>query len=353
MRLTGPGDRRGQLVPLVEVNHGLHQWQGEITLPRTGAWSFVIEAWTDEVATWRIGTQKKLDAGRDIGLELEEGARLLEAATAWVPAAGREVLTAAAAGLRNEGADPAERLAAASDGGVVELLERNPPKDATRSKRLGIWVDRPRALYGSWYEFFPRSEGAGHHQRHPQAGGRAAPGHRRHGLRRGLPAADPPHRPHPPQGPEQHPGPGPRRPGSPWAIGSEAGGHDAIHPDLGTIDDFDAFVARAGELGMEIALDYALQCSPDHPWVRDHPDWFRIRPDGSIAYAENPPKVYQDIYPLNFDSPDAPALYEACKGVLDHWIAHGVRIFRVDNPHTKPVRFWEWLIAPSRPSTRT
>jgi starch synthase (maltosyl-transferring) len=147
------------------------------------------------------------------------------------------------------------------------------------------------------------------------------------------------------KGPNNTLDPGPDDPGSPWAIGSEAGGHDAIHPDLGTIEDFDAFVARANELGMEIALDYALQCSPDHPWVKDHPDWFRIRPDGSIAYAENPPKVYQDIYPLNFDSPDAPALYDACKAVLDHWIAHGVRIFRVDNPHTKPVRFWEWLIA--------
>src|SRR5829696_2547127 len=157
VRLTGPGDRRGQLIPLTEVNHGLHQWRGEITLPRSGSWSMVVEAWTDEVATWRIGTQKKLDAGRDIGLELEEGALLLEEATAWVPAAGREVLTAAAAGLRNQGADQAERLASAYDNTLVELLERNPPKDATRSKRLGIWVDRPRALYGSWYEFFPRS----------------------------------------------------------------------------------------------------------------------------------------------------------------------------------------------------
>jgi starch synthase (maltosyl-transferring) len=346
VRLTGPGDRRSQLVPLTEVNHGLHHWQGEITLTRTGSWSFVIEAWTDEVATLRTGTQKKLDAGRDISLELEEGAQLLEAATAWVPASGREVLTAAAAGLRNESADQAERLASAYDSAVVELLERNPPKDATRSKRLGVWADRPRALYGSWYEFFPRSEGAT----------ATTSGTFKQAAER-LPAIAtmgfdvvylPPihpightHR----KGPNNTLEAGPDDPGSPWAIGSEAGGHDAIHPDLGTIDDFDAFVARANELGMEIALDYALQCSPDHPWVRDHPDWFRIRPDGSIAYAENPPKVYQDIYPLNFDSPDAPALYEACKGVLDHWIAHGVRIFRVDNPHTKPVRFWEWLIA--------
>jgi starch synthase (maltosyl-transferring) len=346
VRLTGPGDRRGQLVPLVEVNHGLHQWRTEITLPRTGSWWFVIEAWTDHVAGWRQGTQKKLDAGRDISLELEEGARLLEEATAWVPSAGRELLTAATAGLRRQDADSAERLAAAADPGVVELLERNPPKDTTRSKRLGIWVDRPRALFGSWYEFFPRSEGAT----------ATTSGTLKQAAER-LPAIAamgfdvvylPPihpightHR----KGPNNTLEPGPDDPGSPWAIGSEDGGHDAVHPDLGTIEDFDAFVARADELGMEVALDYALQCSPDHPWVKEHPDWFRIRPDGSIAYAENPPKVYQDIYPLNFESPDATGLYAACKGVLDHWIDHGVRIFRVDNPHTKPVRFWEWLIA--------
>jgi starch synthase (maltosyl-transferring) len=346
VRLAGPGDRRAQLTPMVEVNHGLHQWRTEITLPRTGLWSFTIEAWTDHIATWRQGTHKKLDAGRDVSLELEEGARLFEEAAAWVPASSRDLLAAAAAGLRRAEADPAERLAAASDSAVVELLDRHPPKDVTRSKRLGIWVDRPRALYGSWYEFFPRSEGAT-----ATTGGTLKQAAER------LPAVAsmgfdvvylPPihpightHR----KGPNNTLEPGPDDPGSPWAIGSEAGGHDAIHPDLGTIEDFDAFVARANELGMEVALDYALQCSPDHPWVKEHPDWFRIRPDGSIAYAENPPKVYQDIYPLNFDSPDAPALYAACKAVLDHWIAHGVRIFRVDNPHTKPVQFWEWLIA--------
>jgi starch synthase (maltosyl-transferring) len=140
---------------------------------------------------------------------------------------------------------------------------------------------------------------------------------------------------------------GPHDPGSPWAIGSEAGGHDAVHPDLGTIADFDELVARARSIGMEVALDYALQCSPDHPWLKEHPEWFRIRPNGSVAHAENPPKVYEDIVPLNFDIPDQDrdALYAACKGVIDHWIDHGVRTFRVDNPHTKPVRFWEWLIA--------
>ncbi|MGH2816706.1 MAG: maltotransferase domain-containing protein, partial [Actinomycetota bacterium] len=319
VRLSGPGDRRGHLVPLTEVNHGLHQWRGEITLPRSGAWSMVVEAWTDEVATWRIGTQKKLDAGRDIGLELEEGARLLEAATAWVPATGREVLTAAVAGLRNEGADQAERLASGYDSTLVELLERHPPNDVTRSKRLGIWVDRPRALYGSWYEFFPRSEGAT----------ATTSGTLKQAAER-LPAIAamgfdvvylPPihpignaHR----KGPNNTLDPGPDDPGSPWAIGSEAGGHDAIHPDLGTIDDFDAFAARAGELGMEVALDYALQCSPDHPWVAEHPEWFWQRPDGSIRFAENPPKKYQDIYPINFWCADRRRLWEACRDVVAH-----------------------------------
>jgi starch synthase (maltosyl-transferring) len=346
VRLSGPGDRRSQLVPMVAVDSGLDRWRAEVTLPRTGSWSFTVEAWTDQIETWRRGTQKKLDAGRDIDLELEEGARLFEQATAWVPATGRDLLLHAAAGLRRAAADPAERLAAAGDATVVELLDRHPPRDVTRSGRLRIWVDRPRALYGAWYEFFPRSEGAT-----ATSGGTLKQAAERLPAIAAmgfdvayLPPIHPIGRTHR-KGPNNTLDPGPDDPGSPWAIGSEAGGHDAVHPDLGTIDDFDAFVARAGELGLEVALDYALQCSPDHPWVKQHPDWFRIRPDGSVAYAENPPKVYQDIYPLNFDSPDAPALHAACKAVLDHWIAHGVRIFRVDNPHTKPVAFWEWLIA--------
>jgi starch synthase (maltosyl-transferring) len=346
VRLSGPGERRSQLLRMTEVEPGLHRWATEVTLPKTGEWAFTVEAWTDELATWRDGTTKKLDAGRDIELELEEGAVLLERAAAAMPARSREPLLAAAAGLRRSGADPAERLAAASDPEAAALLEQHNPWPVTRSERLAIWVDRPRALYGAWYELFPRSEGATE----------TTSGTLKQAAER-LPAVagmgfdvvylPPIH----PIGSTHRKGPnntllaGPDDPGSPWAIGSEAGGHDAVHPDLGTLDDFDDFVARANQLGLEVALDYALQCSPDHPWVKEHPDWFRIRPDGSIAYAENPPKVYQDIYPLNFDSPDAPALYAACKGVLDHWIAHGVRIFRVDNPHTKPVQFWEWLIA--------
>ena len=345
VRVTGPGDGQAQRLRMTETNPGLHRWEAEVTLPRTGMWTFMVEAWTDELATWLHGTGKKLDAGRDIALELEEGARLLEREAARLPAQRRGPLEEAVAGLRGD-ADAATRLAAATDPAVAELLEAYPPRSRTRSSRLRIWVDRPRALYGAWYEFFPRSEGATD----------VSSGTFEQAAER-LPAIAamgfdvvylPPihpigftHR----KGRNNTLNPGPHDPGSPWAIGSEAGGHDAVHPDLGTIDDFDAFVARARELGMEVALDYALQCSPDHPWIKEHPEWFRIRPDGSIAHAENPPKVYEDIVPFDFDSPEAPELYAACKGILDHWIAHGVRVFRVDNPHTKPVRFWEWLLA--------
>jgi starch synthase (maltosyl-transferring) len=345
VRVSPPGQRQDQRVRMTEVNHGLHRFQAEVTVPTTGMWSFSVEAWTDELATWLRGTGAKLDAGRDVELELEEGAQLLEREAARLPAARRGPLLDAVADLRGRG-DAATRLAAATDPAIAELLEAYPPRNRTRAPRLRIWVDRPRALYGAWYELFPRSEGATE----------TTSGTLRKAAER-LPAIAemgfdvvylPPihpigtsHR----KGRNNQLDPDPDDPGSPWAIGGDAGGHDAIHPDLGTIEDFDAFVSRAADLGMEVALDYALQCSPDHPWVKEHPEWFRIRPDGSIAHAENPPKVYEDIVPFDFDNPDAPALYAACKGILDHWIAHGVRVFRVDNPHTKPVRFWEWLLA--------
>ncbi|HKE97616.1 MAG TPA: alpha-1,4-glucan--maltose-1-phosphate maltosyltransferase [Actinomycetes bacterium] len=330
---------------MTEVEPGLDRWAGEVTLPGTGMWELVVEAWTDTLATWQRDTATKLDAGQGVALELEEGARLLDKAARGVPAPGRERVAAAAARLR-AGGDHRERFAAALTGEVRELLRRHPLRHLlTRAPRVRVWVDRERALYGSWYEFFPRSEGA----TETTSGTLAKAAER-------LPAIaamgfdvvylPPVH----PIGTTFRKGPnnslecGPDDPGSPWAIGSPDGGHTAIHPDLGTIDDFDRFVARADDLGMEVALDYALQCSPDHPWVREHPEWFHLRADGSIAYAENPPKKYQDIYPLNFDSPDAEGLYRACRQILDYWIAHGVKIFRVDNPHTKPVRFWEWLI---------
>ncbi|MDP9441219.1 MAG: alpha-amylase family glycosyl hydrolase, partial [Actinomycetota bacterium] len=237
---------------------------------------------------------------------------------------------------------PGERLAPALTPAVEALLYGpGKPAQVTRSATVPLWVDRERALNGAWYEFFPRSEGG------------------LQGARDRLPAVAamgfdiayfPPIHPIGRQfrkGPNNTLTASPDDPGSPWAIGGPEGGHTAIHPDLGTLTDFEDLVLKAHELGLEVALDYALQCSPDHPWVSEHPEWFHRRPDGTIAYAENPPKKYQDIYPINFwpdKEADRKALWSACKEILDFWIAKGVRIFRVDNPHTKPMAFWEWVI---------
>jgi starch synthase (maltosyl-transferring) len=234
---------------------------------------------------------------------------------------------------------------------VQETLRAHPLRDfVTSSERYPLWVDRERALFSSWYEFFPRSEGA---RVDPETGA-VASGTFRTAMQR-LPAVagmgfDVVYLPpvHPigrtnRKGPNNTLTPGPHDVGSPWAIGGPEGGHDAIHPDLGSFEDFDAFVSRARELGLEVALDLALQATPDHPWVKEHPEWFTALADGSIAYAENPPKKYQDIYPVNFDR-DPEGIYAEVLRIVRHWMDHGVRIFRVDNPHTKPVSFWAWLL---------
>jgi len=281
------------------------------------------------------------------------------------PTGGSDVLVAAldaqvqllltTAALLRDTKMPAEaRLAAVEDAPVHRALAARPLRElVTESERCPLRVDRARALFGSWYEMFPRSEGAlvdPTGKRPPISGTLRSAEERLPGIAAMgfdvvyLPPVHPigtAYR----KGPNNSVTAGPHDVGSPWAIGSEDGGHDAIHPDLGTFADFDHFVARAGQLGMEVALDFALQCSPDHPWVQKHPDWFAHRPDGTIAYAENPPKKYQDIYPLDFDGPGVlPAILEECERVLRLWMGHGVRIFRVDNPHTKPVAFWERLL---------
>jgi starch synthase (maltosyl-transferring) len=253
--------------------------------------------------------------------------------------------------LRDETRPVPARLAAASAPAVQETLRAHPLRDyVTSSERYPLWVDRERALFSSWYEFFPRSEGA---RVDPETGA-VASGTFRTAMQR-LPAVagmgfDVVYLPpvHPigrtnRKGPNNTLTPGPHDVGSPWAIGGPEGGHDAIHPDLGSFEDFDAFVSRARELGLEVALDLALQATPDHPWVKEHPEWFTVLADGSIAYAENPPKKYQDIYPVNFDR-DPEGIYAEVLRVVRHWMDHGVRIFRVDNPHTKPVSFWAWLL---------
>ncbi|WP_166025999.1 alpha-1,4-glucan--maltose-1-phosphate maltosyltransferase [Streptomyces chilikensis] len=349
--LRDPDGRPGPWTPMREVAPGTDLWAGTVTPDRTGRWTFTVEAWSDPVATWRHTAGVKVPAGIDTGLVLEEGARLHERAAAGVPdGPAREAVLAAAAALRDEGRPVASRLAAALAPEVTEALDRHPLRElVSASDPLPLLVERERALYGAWYEFFPRSEGAVVREDGPPVSGTFATAAERLPAIAAmgfdvvyLPPIHPIGRTHR-KGPNNTLSAHEWDVGVPWAIGSPEGGHDAVHPDLGTIEDFDAFVAKASEHGLEIALDFALQCSPDHPWVEKHPEWFHHRPDGSIAYAENPPKKYQDIYPIAFDQ-DMDGLVEETVRVLRFWMAHGVRIFRVDNPHTKPVVFWEKVI---------
>ncbi|MFI9169461.1 alpha-1,4-glucan--maltose-1-phosphate maltosyltransferase [Streptomyces lincolnensis] len=345
--LTDPEGRHGPWTPMRELSPGSDRWGAEVTPDVEGHWTFRVEAWSDPLATWRRTARIKVPAGIDTGLVLEEGADLYERAAAGVPQGpGRAAMLAAVETLRDDSLPVATRLASALTPEVDAVLARHPLRElVTASDTLPLLVERERALYGSWYEFFPRSEGT---PQQPHGTFRTA-AHR-------LPAIaamgfDVVYLPpiHPigqtfRKGRNNTLSPTPDDVGVPWAIGSPEGGHDAVHPALGTIDDFDHFVAEARSLGLEIALDFALQCSPDHPWVHKHPEWFHHRPDGTIAYAENPPKKYQDIYPIAFDT-DLDGLTAETLRVLRHWMDHGVRIFRVDNPHTKPVLFWERVIA--------
>ncbi|MBB4891205.1 starch synthase (maltosyl-transferring) [Streptomyces olivoverticillatus] len=349
--LRGPAGRCGPWTPMRELAPGTDRWGAEVAPDREGLWSYAVEAWSDPVATWRRQAGIKVPAGIDAELVLEEGARLYERAAAGVPKKdGREAVLGAVDALRDAGRPVAARLAAALTPEVTAALAGHPLRElVTSSRTVPVLVERERALFGSWYELFPRSEGA------VLEGARPRSGTFRTAARR-LPAVaamgfDVVYLPpvHPigrsfRKGPNNALSAGPCDVGSPWAIGSAEGGHDAIHPDLGTFEDFDHFVARAHELRMEVALDFALQCSPDHPWVGKHPEWFHHRADGTIAHAENPPKKYQDIYPLAFDE-DFDGLVAETLRVLRLWMDHGVRIFRVDNPHTKPVVFWERVIA--------
>ncbi len=309
VRWRGPGARRWQEAPLEPL--GNDRYAGSFAPATQGRWSFRIEAWRDRVASYQDELRRKVAAGQeDLAGELSEGAALLGVDTLTV-----EEALAAAAGERTE---------------------------QVASATLELDVDRLRARFGAWYELFPRSWG----------------GFR--GVERVLPRLaelgfdvvyfPPVH----PIGRTNRKGKNNALaaragdPGSPWAIGAAEGGHDAVHPELGTIEDFDRLVARATELGLEIALDLAIQMSPDHPWLREHPEWFERRPDGTIKYAENPPKKYQDIHNVDWDTEDREGLWNALRAVVAFWVSHGVKVFRVDNPHTKPLPFWEWLIAEIR-----
>jgi starch synthase (maltosyl-transferring) len=327
---------------------GTDLWTAEAQFEAPGLHTWQVEAWTDDWATWLHTAEIKVPAGQDIENVFASGAALLARAAHRDPevALYRDGQKA----LANPGLSPAARLRVATDGRLNAALFAKPLASLiTQSDKQKIRVERSRAGVGSWYEFFPRSEGA-----KKQIDGSWKSGTFRTAARR-LPAIArmgfdvvyiPPVHPIGKtfrKGPNNSLEAGPHDPGSPYAIGSAEGGHDAVHPDLGTIADFEWFVGAAQNLGLELALDLALQCSPDHPWVSEHPEWFTTLPDGTIAYAENPPKKYQDIYPLNFDN-DYEGISREILRIVRFWIARGVTIFRVDNPHTKPVHFWEWLL---------
>lgn len=327
---------------------GTDLWKTHALLPSEGDWTFAFRAWTDDWASWLEGALIKVPAGIDTALTLDTGAVLLHRAVAEQP--GNNIIATAFAVVSDATATTDTRFAAATDAILTEELTRNPLRSTpTTSETFPLRVERTRAGVGSWYEFFPRSEGAKRHKNGSWTSGTFSTAARR------LPAIaamgfDVVYLPpiHPigtsfRKGPNNSLVAGPHDPGSPWAIGSAEGGHDAIHPDLGTVTDFKAFLSTAKKNGIDVAIDLALQCSPDHPWVTEHPEWFNHRIDGSIAYAENPPKKYQDIYPINFDN-DEKGLRKEVLRIVKHWIKLGVKIFRVDNPHTKPLRFWEWLL---------
>jgi starch synthase (maltosyl-transferring) len=319
-------------LPLGAGARGTDGFAADVTVDAPGAWKLIVEGWADPWATWHHNVEAKLAAGQgaqELEADLETGARLLERTK--VRALARTAAQAASA-LRDATLRLDDRVAPALAIADIEVRDLVSPSAA-----YPLWVDRDRALVGFWYELFPRSFGG--------LRGTAAALDRIATLGADVVYLPPIH----PIGTTHRKGPnntlnaGPDDPGSPWAIGSADGGHDAIAPELGTLDDLEFLVKRASELDMEIALDLALQCSPDHPWVTTHPEFFHHRPDGTIAYAENPPKKYQDIYPLDFDSGGEELRQEVLR-VVRHWMDHGIRIFRVDNPHTKPVAFWEWLI---------
>jgi starch synthase (maltosyl-transferring) len=345
VRFCGP-DGAWRSTPL-RYDYDHDRWSARFALDRAGAWAFTVEAWTDRFTTWRVELEKKFAAGQEVDSELLEGAVLVDAAARAAHAGERSLLMRIAAELRDPERGPTERVGTAQNADLSALMALyHAPDDRTEYDRvLPVYVDRVRARFGSWYEFFPRSCGEpGVHGRFVDAE-RAL--YRIAAMGFDVVYLPPIH----PIGVAARKGKNnsltaePGDVGSPWAIGGAAGGHTAIAPELGTLADFDRFVRRAHDLGIEVALDYALQCSPDHPWLKEHPEWFFVRPDGTIKYAENPPKKYQDIYPLNFWCDDREALWQACKDIVLFWVARGVTIFRVDNPHTKALAFWEWLIA--------
>jgi starch synthase (maltosyl-transferring) len=348
VRWTSPGDDAVQETLMELVNPGLDRWRAELPLDRPGRYRFTVAGWTDAYGSWVDELGKRVRAAQaDVHSEIGEGMAMVERVFRSLRGEPRRDAGALLDRLRDAAGDPARVLDAASSPEARAMMIRLAPRaDETRYQpELVVVADRERASVGAWYELFVRSQGtdSGRSGTFHDAERRLADIHAMgfdviylapiHPIGRTAR-----------KGRNNQTAAGPGDPGSPWAIGSDAGGHTAIEPALGTLDDFDRFVRATAERGMEVALDFAIQCSPDHPWVREHPEWFYHRADGTIRYAENPPKKYEDIFPLNFDTVEWKSLWDALRDVVRFWIAHGVRIFRVDNPHTKPVGFWTWLI---------
>ncbi|MBY6676412.1 DUF3416 domain-containing protein [Rhodococcus sp. BP-332] len=351
LAVRGPGQGKSVHIPMVpgeqpDIFHGVFTPDAE------GFWIARIEGWGDPIATWMHAVEAKLGVGQgpaELANDLETGARLFERAAKNVGRSEKPLLENVVTALRSDAPLPS-RVAPAFTPEVREILHETPLRElVTRGEAINVWVDRREALVGSWYELFPRSTGGWNEDGTPRHGTfETTIGALPRVAAMGFDVVYFP--PIHPIGKVNRKGrnntltPGPTDVGSPWAIGSSEGGHDAVHPELGTVKEFRALVTAARKLGLEIALDLALQCAPDHPWAAAHSDWFTVLPDGTIAYAENPPKKYQDIYPVNFDN-DRKGIYAEVLRVVKFWISQGVKIFRVDNPHTKPPDFWEWLIA--------
>jgi starch synthase (maltosyl-transferring) len=344
VRYRAPGANRWREAQMERIDAHLAgvRWAGSFLVDRTGRFQYTVSAWTDVFGTWRDELERKLQAGQhDLQGELSEGILLLRSALEGARSkTDRKLIEHALQTLEDDAVPESARHDVALGPELFDAVERTQERHGCVSlgQPLAIEVDRPRARFGSWYELFPRSWGGlkGVERRIPELAELGFDvvylppihpiGHtNRKGRNNALTAA-------------------PDDPGSPWAIGDETGGHEAIHPDLGTIDDLRSLTRTAAEHGLDVALDFAIQCSADHPWLHEHPEWFHRRPDGTLKYAENPPKRYQDIYNVNWESPDWRGLWEALRDVVLHWVDCGVKVFRVDNPHTKPFDFWAWLI---------
>jgi starch synthase (maltosyl-transferring) len=344
VRYRGPNERAWREAEMVQIDEHLGgvRWGSEFTVDAIGRWEYTIEAWTDVYGTWRDELARKIAAGQhDLAGELSEGVVLLRAAAPRARLAReRALIEDAIATLEGERVPERARFDAALGTELFEVVERTQERHGrvTLRQPLDIRVDRVRGRLSSWYELFPRSWGGfkGVEQQIPRLAELGFDvvymppihpiGHTNRKGRNNTLAA------------------GPEDPGSPWAIGDEAGGHDAIHPELGTREDLIDLIQTARNHGIDIALDFAIQCSADHPWLKEHPEWFHHRPDGTLKYAENPPKRYQDIYNVNWDTPEWRSLWEALLETILVWVEIGVKVFRVDNPHTKPFPFWSWLI---------